>query len=87
MPDRVRQLEVKRLLEELGALEDRLLENERSLLRELGRKYAEPTDGDFDDLTCLQVIRRNVEVRRGYASDAGAGPHERKITPKARRQG
>lgn len=84
MPDLARHLELQRLLEELRALEDQLLENERSLLHELERKYAEPSDGDFDDLTCLQVMLRNVEIRRGYATDAEAGPHQRKIAPKRR---
>jgi len=71
MPDLVRSVEVAGLLEELSALEAELLPAERELMRDLAAKYAEPCSGDFDDVMCLQVIQRNVKIRRGYAPEAG----------------
>ena len=66
MANLLRHVEVTRLLERLEALEDQLLANERTMVAELRAKYAEPGIGDPDDLLCLQVILRNIEIRKGY---------------------
>lgn len=70
MFDMARHVEVMSLLEKLQAVEDQLLPNELEMLRSLRAKYAEPGHNDFDDVTCLEVILRNVEVRKGYRIDA-----------------
>ena len=69
MFDMARHVEIKRLLEQLAEVEDKLLPNELEMLRSLAAKYDEPGHGDFDDVTCLEVILRNVEVRKGFKMD------------------
>ncbi len=58
--------EVKRLLDEVAAVEDRLTPNELELYRTLKARYEDPGAGSFDDKTCLEVILRNIKVRAGY---------------------
>lgn len=61
--------EVKRMLDEVGPLEDSLTPNERELFRSLLAKYQEPADTAFDDKVCLEVILRNIKIREGYGLD------------------
>lgn len=63
--------ELQRLLRAVAAVEDRLAPHERALYRDLEAKHAEPVRIDADDLTCLQVILRNVEIRERYGLDSG----------------
>ena len=58
--------EVKRLLGELQAVENKLMPNELEMLRSLKVKYTEPMTPDPFDQTCLTVMLRNVEIRKGY---------------------
>ncbi len=65
--------EIKSLLDEVVGLADQLSPNERELFHTLAARYEEPVTGTFDDKTCLEVMLRNVELRKGYglkASDA-----------------
>lgn len=70
MTNLARMAEVARLLEALEPLEDQLLANELEMVRSLRTKYAEPGVTDFDDAVVLEVVLRNVEIRRGYLIDA-----------------
>ena len=69
MFDMARFVEVKRLLEAVEAVEDRLTAGELEMYRSLRTKCAEPVHGDFDDVTCLEVILHNVEIRKDYRID------------------
>ena len=60
---------LKGLIDEVGAVDDRLMPNELETYRSLAMKYAEPVSPDATDVTCLEVILRNVEIRRGYNFD------------------
>ena len=60
---------LQRLIEEAEAVEENLMPNEREMLRSLKAKYREPLDVDPFDATALEVIVRNVEVRKGYDFD------------------
>lgn len=65
--------EIKTLLDEVAACADDLSPNERELFHTLMARYEEPVTGSFEDKTCLEVMLRNVALRRGYglkASDA-----------------
>lgn len=62
-------LEFKSLIDEVGALEDQLMPNELEMLHSLKAKYAEPLAPDPFDVTALEVMRRNVQVRKGYDFD------------------
>jgi hypothetical protein len=71
MPKLSELAEVTRLLERLAAVEEALTPNERELFHSLKAKYEAPGPGagSFDDRTCLEVMLRNVEIRRGYGLD------------------
>ena len=60
---------LQRLVEAAEAVEESLMPNEREMLHSLKAKYREPIDVDSFDATALEVILRNVEVRKGYAFD------------------
>ncbi len=61
--------EVVKLLAEAEALAADLTPNEQEMLSHLKSKYAVPDHGDFDDKICLEVMLRNVAIRKGYAID------------------
>lgn len=64
-----RHIEVTRLIAEAETVADALTPNELELLRHLKAKYSEPGQGADDDRVCLEVMLRNVEIRKGYAMD------------------
>ena len=61
--------EVLKLLAEVEAMAADLTPNEQEMLSHLKSKYAVPDHGDFDDKICLEVMLRNVAIRRGYTMD------------------
>ena len=61
--------ELLRLLEEAAAVEEGLMPNELEMLRSLKTKYVEPSSVDPFDVTALNVMLRNVEIRKGYHFD------------------
>jgi hypothetical protein len=69
MPKLSELAEVMGLLDRLAAVEEELTPNERELFHSLKAKYEAPGPGSFDDKTCLEVMLRNVAVRRGYGLD------------------
>ena len=60
---------LKHLIDEVGDLDDQLMPNELETWRSMALKYAEPMSPDPIDVTCLDVILRNIEIRRGYNID------------------
>ncbi|MFQ5955550.1 MAG: hypothetical protein ACE5JZ_10840 [Kiloniellales bacterium] len=79
-----RFVELRRLLDAVAAVEDRLAPHERELYRDLKAKYAEPVQTAADDRTCLEVMLRNVEIRKSYGLDSGRASN-RVIEVKRRR--
>jgi hypothetical protein len=69
MVNLVNHAEVVKLLAEAEALAADLTPNEQEMLSHLKSKYAVPDHGDFDDKICLEVMLRNVAIRKGYAMD------------------
>jgi methyl coenzyme M reductase gamma subunit len=69
MPKLIDLAQVNRLLDQLVAVEEELTPNEREMFHTLKTKYREPGATSFDDKTCLEVMLRNVEIRRGYGLD------------------
>ena len=61
--------EVLRLLAEVEGVAADLTPNELEMLSHLKSKYATADHGDFDDKICLEVMLRNVAIRKGYAID------------------
>ena len=60
---------LQRLIEAAEAVEGSLMPNEREMVHSLKSKYRAPMDVDPFDATALEVILRNVEVRKGYDFD------------------
>ncbi len=77
----------KERLDTIGALEDELLPNERETYRSLALKYAEPATPEATDAACLDVILRNVEIRKGYDFDAATDGGRVIELPRARGDG
>ena len=69
MVNLVYHAEVLKLLDEVEAVAVDLTPNEQEMLSHLRSKYAVPDHGDFDDKICLEVLLRNVAIRRGYTMD------------------
>ncbi len=69
MVNLVNHAEVVKLLAEAETLAADLTPNEQEMLSHLKSKYAVPDHGDFDDKICLEVMLRNVAIRKGYAMD------------------
>jgi len=69
MFDMARHLRVTALLDEVRAVEERLISNEREMVAHLREKYADPGHSDGDDAAVLEIILRNVEIRRGFDID------------------
>ena len=69
MVELVAHVALQRLIEAAEAVEESLMPNEREMLRSLRAKYLVPIDVDPFDATALEVILRNVEVRKGYDFD------------------
>lgn len=69
MPKLIDLIQVNRLLDQLAAVEEKLTPNERELFNNPKAKYRDPGATSFDDKTCLEVMLRNVEIRRGYGLD------------------
>jgi hypothetical protein len=61
--------DVKRLLGELETLEDQLMPNELEMLHSLRDKYIEPITIDPFDMAAVEVMLRNIEVRKGFKFD------------------
>jgi hypothetical protein len=86
MFDMARHIRVKALLETVEALTDELSFNEVEMVRHLKEKYAEPGHNDSDDVVALEVIVRNVAIRKGYDIDVKKDPG-RVIPVSGRRSG
>ena len=77
MVDLARHVHVTSLFEDIEAVEAELTANELEMVRHLKEKYEDPGHSDFDDAHVLEVILRNVGIRKGFDIDA------RKHTPRA----
>ena len=61
--------EFKTMLGRAAEVEDELLPNELEMLHSLNAKYSEPLNLDPFDVTAIEVILRNVGVRKGFNLD------------------
>ena len=63
-PDLKTLVEIKDLIDKVGLIEADLADNERALFHELRDKYASEVQIGFEDKVLLEVMLRNVSVRR-----------------------
>lgn len=73
MVNLVRYAEVMDLLDQVEGQAEALMANEIEMFATLKARYAEPVDGLFDDALCLQLMLRNVAIRKGHGVDPKAG--------------
>ena len=64
LTDLATRIEIEDLIEKATRIEDKLADNEKEILGELRQKYAGPCEVGFEDKTLLQVLLRNVAVRK-----------------------
>jgi hypothetical protein len=76
--------EIKALLDAVAARADELSPNERELFHTLAARYEEPVAGSFEDKTCLEVMLRNVELRKGYGMKASDATRRVELARKSR---
>jgi len=69
MFDMTAYAQLKILLSELNKVEDILMPNGLEMFHSIKVKYTDPQTPDPFDSTALNVILRNVEVRKGYKID------------------
>jgi hypothetical protein len=72
--DLARLARIQALLEELRPFDDKLLPNEREMVRHLRGRVDDPGHTQFDDVQVLEVIVRNVRVRQGFDFDPARDP-------------
>ena len=65
MVDLVNRAQVLELLEACEKQKDQLTANEFEMFSELKSRYSEADDGSFDDKICLEVMLRNIGIRKG----------------------
>jgi len=64
MVDLVNRAQVLELLEACEQQKDQLTANEFEMFSQLRKKYQAADDGSFDDKLCLEVMLRNIGIRK-----------------------
>ncbi|MEH6457303.1 MAG: hypothetical protein V7749_13320 [Cocleimonas sp.] len=64
MVDLANRAQVLELLEACEQQKDQLTTNEFEMFSQLKLKYREADDGSFDDKICLEVMLRNIGIRK-----------------------
>jgi hypothetical protein len=67
MLDLVNRAQVLELLEECELQKNNLTANEFEMFSHLKLKYKEADDGSFDDKICLEVMLRNIGIRKSVS--------------------
>ncbi|MEM7173027.1 MAG: hypothetical protein AAF530_22890 [Pseudomonadota bacterium] len=83
-----RRAKITDLIEALEKRADELMTHEMDMVQKFKAQYADPDPGHHHDVLCLEVILRNVKIRRNYGVDhkklaARSIEFERKSTSKA----
>lgn len=68
-PDLKTLVEIKNLIDRVAKVEDKLADNERTLFHELRDKYASEVAIGYEDKVLLEVMLRNITVRRETGMD------------------
>ena len=57
------------MLSEFEEITDQLTANEFEMFSQIKEKYVSSDVGSFDDKECLEVMLRNISIRKGYGMD------------------
>ena len=69
MPDLVDHKHVLQLLSECSAAKDQFTANEYEMYSHIKEKYEKESEGSFDDKICLEVMLRNISIRKDLDLD------------------
>lgn len=70
MVELVNRAQVLNLLSEFEEVVDKLTSNELEMYSQIKEKYSVSSDdASFDDKICLEVMLRNINIRKGYGMD------------------
>ena len=69
MSDLVDREQVLKLLSECAANKDQFTANEYEMYSHIKEKYEKESEGTFDDKICLEVMLRNITIRKDLAID------------------
>ena len=67
--DLANRAQVLKLLSEFEEITDQLTANEFEMFSQIKEKYVSSDVGSFDDKECLEVMLRNISIRKGYGMD------------------
>lgn len=66
MIDLANRAQVLKLLADIKEQTDQLTSNEFEMYSLIKKKYASSDEGTFDDKLCLEVMLRNIVIRKGF---------------------
>ncbi len=69
MSELVDHEQVLHLLSECAAVKSQFTANEYEMYSHIKEKYEKQSDGSFDDKICLEVMLRNISIRKDLALD------------------
>ena len=69
MPELVDREHVLQLLSECADVKGQFTANEYEMYSHIKEKYDNETDESFDDKICLEVMLRNISIRKDLAID------------------
>ncbi len=64
-----RRVKITEHIEALEKVAEELLVHELEMLEKMKAQYADPDPGHYHDVLCLEVILRNVKIRRKFGVD------------------
>ena len=69
MPELVDREQVLQLLSECAVIKEQFTANEFEMYSHIKEKYENESEGSFDDKICLEVMLRNISIRKDLAID------------------
>ena len=69
MPDLLDREQVLQLLSDCVAVKDQFTANEYEMYSHIKDKYEKESEESFDDKICLEVMLRNISIRKDLALD------------------
>lgn len=69
MPELEEREQVLQLLSECAAVKGQFTANEYEMYSQIKDKYEKELEGSFDDKICLEVMLRNIQVRKDLAKE------------------
>ena len=69
MPELEDRKQVLELLSECAVIKEQFTANEYEMYSHIKEKYEIESEGSFDDKICLEVLLRNISIRKDLALD------------------